>query len=139
MLEAVGKLEPGVYVMMARPDGHGPSDPTRTTTTAATQWFVVSDLGLTAFSGDDGVHVLRALAGQRRRRSPSVEIRLVARNNEILATKQTDADGHVAFDPGLARGKGGLAPGRRRGVGRARATTASSISARRPSTSPTAA
>ena len=23
----------------------------------ATQWFIVSDLGLTAFSGNDGIHV----------------------------------------------------------------------------------
>ncbi len=64
-MEAVGKLEPGVYVMMARP-GRAPArvaTPTRTTAQRATQWFVVSDLGLTAFSGDDGVHVLvRSLA-----------------------------------------------------------------------------
>ncbi len=110
VLEAVGKLEPGVYVMMAKPDGAGPSDPNEDYSTLATQWFVVSDLGLTAFSGDDGVHVfVRSLASASA--LDKVEIRLVARNNEILATKQTDADGHVAFDPGLARGKGGLAPG----------------------------
>ena len=29
----------------------------------------------------------------------------------MLATQATDAAGHVAFDPGLARGEGGLAPG----------------------------
>ena len=42
---------------------------------------------------------------------PGAEIRLVARNNEVLATKKTDGQGHVAFDPGLARGEGGIAPG----------------------------
>ena len=40
-----------------------------------------------------------------------VELRLVARNNEVLATKTTGADGRVDFDPGLSRGKGGSAPG----------------------------
>ena len=63
--EAVGKLEPGVYVMIARPD-RAPRRPRRTTAPAATQWFVVSDLGLTAFKGKDGVHVLvRSLATRR--------------------------------------------------------------------------
>ena len=52
----------------------------------ATQWFVVSDLGLTAFSGRDGVHVfVRSLASA----APldGIAMRLVARNNEVLATK----------------------------------------------------
>ena len=40
-----------------------------------------------------------------------VELKLVARNNEVLAIKTTGADGRVDFDPGLARGKGGSAPG----------------------------
>ena len=61
VLDAVGKLEAGVYVMVARParagakadDSDDDSGDTR-----ATQWFVVSDLGLTAFSGADGVHAL---------------------------------------------------------------------------------
>ena len=38
------------------------------------------------------------------------EIRLIARNNEILATRKTDESGHVLFEPGLARGEGGLSP-----------------------------
>ncbi|MFO1149629.1 MAG: alpha-2-macroglobulin [Alsobacter sp.] len=110
VLEALGKLEPGVYVMMAQPAGNIPANPDDDYGTRATQWFVVSDLGLTAFSGDDGVHVLvRSLASAQA--LDKVEIRLIARNNEVLASKLTDAEGHVAFDPGLARGKGGLAPG----------------------------
>src|SRR4029079_14412353 len=38
------------------------------------------------------------------------EVRLVARNNEILATRKTDDAGHVLFEDGLARGEGGLSP-----------------------------
>ena len=47
---------------------------------------------------------------RRRSRSPGVKLRLVAVNNDILGEAVTDADGHVRFDPGLARGTGGMAP-----------------------------
>ena len=106
--EAVGKLEPGVYVMISRPKGAAPAE--EDYSARATQWFVVSNLGLTGFKGKDGVHALvRSLATAEP--LANVEIRLVARNNDVLATKSTDAAGHVAFDPGLARGEGGNAPG----------------------------
>ncbi|MEA2929134.1 MAG: alpha-2-macroglobulin, partial [Hyphomicrobiales bacterium] len=39
-----------------------------------------------------------------------VEIRLIARNNEVLAARTTDAAGFAKFEAGLARGEGGLAP-----------------------------
>ena len=117
VLEAVGRLQPGVYVMFAKPTGS-----TRTAsssdsdgdyddgTTRATQWFVVSDLGLTSFSGPDGVHVLvRSLADV----SPvaNAELRLIARNNEVLATVRSDRDGYARFDAALGKGQGGNAPG----------------------------
>ncbi|MDP4002790.1 alpha-2-macroglobulin [Methylobacterium sp. NEAU K] len=108
VLQAVGKLEPGIYVMLARPSGVAASDEDGYES-QATQWFVVSDLGLTATKGRDGVHVvLRSLASAQV--LPGAEIRLVARNNEVLGTRKTDAQGHAAFDPGLARGEGGTAP-----------------------------
>ena len=114
VMDAVKKLEPGVYAMVARAG----EKPLTTTLDSdddsydpnATQWFVVSDLGLTAFSGEDGVHVLvRSLATA----APvaGIDVRLIARNNEVLATRATDAAGHVKFDPGFSRGTGGLAPG----------------------------
>ncbi|MBZ6078650.1 alpha-2-macroglobulin family protein [Microvirga puerhi] len=112
VMEAVGKLEPGVYVMTAKPnDGSPPnSSGDEDYGSIATQWFVVSDLGLTAFTGKGGVQVfVRSLASTEPR--ADVEIRLVARNNEVLSTKKTDGKGVVQFDPGLARGEGGLAPG----------------------------
>ena len=113
VLDAVGKLEPGVYVITARPwkGAANPSNPDADETVQlAAQWMVVSDLGLTAISGDDGVHALVQSLGSA---APvaGVELRLVARNNEVLATKTTGADGRVDFDPGLSRGKGGSAPG----------------------------
>jgi len=111
VLEAVGKLEPGVYVMVAKPADGQPvasGDDEEGGGIAATQWFVVSDIGLTAFSGADGVHVFaRSLATA----APieGIELRLIARNNEVLASKTTSADGHIRFDPGLTRATGGLA------------------------------
>ena len=73
VLEAVGKLEAGVYVMTAcAPTGLADDD----YGSRATQWFVVSDLGLTAFSGTDGVHVLAkslASAGAARRRRAAAD------------------------------------------------------------------
>ncbi|HXW19408.1 MAG TPA: alpha-2-macroglobulin, partial [Roseiarcus sp.] len=113
VLDAVGKLEPGLYVITARPwkgekDAAAPqADDSEGS--LATQWLVISDIGLTTLSGDDGVHALaRSLASA----APlaGVEIKLVARNNEILATKTTDSVGRAEFDPGLARGTGGSAP-----------------------------
>ncbi len=108
VLQAVGRLEPGLYIMQARPAGTGTEDGDYEQ--RATQWFVVSDLGLTAFKGRDGVHVfLRSLASADA--VADAEIRLIARNNEVLATRRTDRRGYAAFDPGLARGEGGIAPG----------------------------
>ncbi|TGD94849.1 MG2 domain-containing protein [Methylobacterium nonmethylotrophicum] len=110
VLQAVGKVEPGLYVMTARPSGTASvSDEEGGYESEATQWFVVSDLGLTAFKGRDGVHVLaRSLASAAVVKG--AEIRLIARNNEVLGTRSTDAQGYAAFDPGLARGEGGAAP-----------------------------
>ena len=114
ILTAVGKLDPGVYLVTARPwkgaSAPAAADDDNDDATMATQWMVVSDLGLTTFSGDDGVHVLaRSLATALP--LAGVEVRLVARNNEVLATKSTGPDGRADFDPGLSRGTGGSAPG----------------------------
>src|SRR6202034_444862 len=51
--QVLGDLQPGVYVMTAAAKGPGSDDDS----SLATQWFIVSDLGLTAFSGNDGIHV----------------------------------------------------------------------------------
>jgi len=103
--EALGVLQPGVYVMTAAAKGPGSDDDG----SLATQWFIVSDLGLTAFSGNDGIHVfVNSLASTDA--VGKAEVRLIARNNEILATRKTDDSGHVLFEAGLARGEGGLSP-----------------------------
>jgi alpha-2-macroglobulin len=106
--QALGELQPGVYVMTAAAKGPG-SAGGDDYGALATQWFIVSDLGLTAFSGNDGVHVfVNSLASTDA--VGKAEVRLLARNNEILATRKTDDAGHVLFEAGLARGEGGLSP-----------------------------
>jgi len=103
--EAVPELKPGIYLLAARPADKGGNDDSE----RATQWFIVSDLGLTAYSGTDGIH---AFVNSLATTAPikDVKIRLLARNNEVLASKKTDANGAVSFEPGLARGEGGLSP-----------------------------
>ena len=102
---ALGDLQPGVYVMTAAPKTPGSDDDSQ----LATQWFIVSDLGITAFSGNDGIHVfVNSLASTDA--VAKAEVRLIARNNEILATRRTDDSGHALFEAGLARGEGGLSP-----------------------------
>ncbi len=103
--EVKADLKPGLYIMTAKPAGSQSDD----WSDRATQWFVVSDLGLMAMTGEDGVHVF-ARSLETAQAIEGLEIRLVARNNEVLQTATTDDSGRVVFGPGLARGTGGLAP-----------------------------
>lgn len=103
--EALSDRLPGVYVMVARPKG----EKGRAWHARATQWFIISDIGLAGLSGSDGVHVFaRSLATAAP--LPDTAVKLVARNNEVLAEAKTDAQGHAKFEAGLTRGAGGLAP-----------------------------
>ncbi len=105
--QAVGELKPGVYVMVAQPQELKKID--NDYNALATQWFIVSDLGLAAFSGNDGIHAfVNSLATTDAKNG--VEVRLISRGNEVLATRRTDASGHAQFEAGLASGEGGSAP-----------------------------
>src|SRR5262249_52844921 len=113
VMEAVGQVDPGLYVMTAKPGDDlsaAGDEEYESGETIATQWFIVSDLGLTAFSGKDGIHVfIRSLASAVP--VSGIEVRLIALDNEVLAAKRTDNSGHIQFDPGFSRGIGGAAPG----------------------------
>src|SRR5499433_2528755 len=104
--EAIGTLSPGVYVMVAQAAGAPPQDEFDS---LATQWFIVSDLGLTAFSGNDGIHAFVHSLDTTQPKG-ATEVRLLSRGNEVLADKRTDDSGHVQFEANLARGEGALAP-----------------------------
>ena len=101
--------KPGIYVLMAstyRPGEDDKENQDYRWNAQATQWLVVSDLGLTTFSGSDGltvaVHSLESGDPLNR-----VDVKLIARDNEVLATVQSDRSGFAKFDPGLLRGEGG--------------------------------
>ena len=103
--ETLGDMPAGAYVITAKIKG----EETEYWDTIATQWFIVTDLGLTTIAGDDGVHAfVRGLTDAQPVEGATV--RLVAVNNEILGEARSDADGRAVFAPGLARGTGGRAP-----------------------------
>lgn len=114
--DAVKKFEPGVYVMVARPvpdqqeaSSEDEEEYYDSYDELATQWFIVSDLGITAFSGQDGIHIMvNSLATAKP--VTSAKVRIIARNNEILSEKALGKDGFVSFDPGISRGKDGMEP-----------------------------
>ena len=103
--DATGKLEPGVYVVVAKPSQKMKNDEYE----RATQWFIVSDLGLTAFTGGDGIHALvRSLSDATA--VSGANVKLIARNNEVLATAKADSLGYAKFDAAISKGEGGTAP-----------------------------
>ena len=108
--EAVTEWKPGVYVVLAedaaRKERVGRDSFYQPT---AAQWIIDSDLGLTTFDGTDGLHVfVRSLKGAWQR--GGVELTLVARNNNELATVVTNAQGYAVFPSSVMRGVGGSEP-----------------------------
>jgi len=103
--EALTDTQPGAYVITAKVKN---SDQ-EYWRDMATQWFIVTDLGITTVGGEDGVH---AFVRSLNEASPvaNAKVKLVAVNNEILGETTTDATGRADFAPGLARGEGGRAP-----------------------------
>ena len=103
MGDALSGQPAGIYVLKAAIKGEEDSDQG-----PAWQWFVVTDLGMTSFSGVDGLHVVvRSLgtAGPK----PGVTLELLSRANEVLATAVTDETGYASFPASLTRGAQGAA------------------------------
>ncbi|MEM9869828.1 MAG: alpha-2-macroglobulin family protein [Pseudomonadota bacterium] len=104
MAEALGDQPAGVYVLSARvPD----SDPFGAA--SATQWFVLSDLGVTTWLGTDGMTA--AVRGLRDAGAvDGATVTLISRANAVLAEAQSDAEGFVTFPAGVTRARGAAAP-----------------------------
>ena len=108
VIEMVPEIKPGVYLLMARA-----AQPDETEEQErdywdmyATQWIVVSDIGLSTMSGEDGLNVfVRSL--ETATPINRVKVQLLARNNEVLSVATTDRDGMAHFDRGLIEGSGG--------------------------------
>lgn len=113
--KAVGKGEPGAYLVTARdPDvpknqGNNGYYDSAEYRPVASQWVVQSDLGLTSFKAADGL-TLTVRSLHTAKPHAGVRMALIARNNDVLAETQTDANGAARFAPGLLRGAGGMAP-----------------------------
>jgi len=103
--EAIPERKPGVYVLTAAPL----NDTREEWDQRATQWFVVSDIGLSTYTGQDGLSVFARSLGSAKPIADA-ELTLLSRNNEVLGTAKTDADGKAVFQPGLTRGEGGMVP-----------------------------
>ncbi len=104
LAEAIAGQPAGIYALTARVPGADPYDDP-----GATQWFVLSDLGLRTVSGTDGLHVSVLGLGDAKPRK-GVEVTLISKANAVLAEALTDENGTVRFDAGLARGTGAAAP-----------------------------
>ncbi|MDP5220660.1 alpha-2-macroglobulin family protein [Ruegeria sp. 2205SS24-7] len=104
MAEAIADQPPGIYALRARVPGVDPYDDP-----GATQWFALSDLGISSKTGTDGLHVTVLGLADAQPRS-DVEISLISQANSVIATAQTDDQGYARFEPGLTRGRGAGAP-----------------------------
>ncbi len=104
MAEAIADQPAGIYALTARVPGADPYDEP-----GATQWFVLTDLGISTALGTDGLHVtVRGLHDTTPREG--IEVSLVSNANAVIANAQTDASGYAQFEAGLTRGKGASAP-----------------------------
>ena len=102
--DLAGLLPAGIYALEALVPGQDTWE-----VPAAMQWFVVSDLGLTALQGGDGLHVIvRGLSDAGAR--PGLTVELVSRANAVLGQAVTDEEGRARFPAGLVAGRGGAAP-----------------------------
>ena len=104
MTEAVAGQAPGIYMLQASLPGLDPWD-----NPPASQWFVISDIGLATMLGADGLHVFaRSLASAEPLQGVTVD--LISRANAVLATVTTDVQGYAQVPAGLTAGQGGAAP-----------------------------
>ncbi|MFT4915823.1 MAG: hypothetical protein ACI9C3_001685 [Yoonia sp.] len=77
--------------------------------TPSTQWFVLSDIGVATYLGNDGLTVaVRGLGDAKA--IADARVTLLSRSNAVLAETQTDSDGVARFESGLTRGTGGNSP-----------------------------
>ncbi|MCB1476101.1 MAG: hypothetical protein KDJ53_08680, partial [Rhodobiaceae bacterium] len=104
--QITGALKPGVYILTAKAGNELRDEDWQP---SATQWFIVTDIGIAALDGSDGLNVF---ARSLRTAAPigGATVRLVALNDEILGTAKTDGEGRARLDPGLLNGDGGNAP-----------------------------
>ncbi len=100
----VDELDAGIYTLTAAPPGTAQNEDGR-----ATQWFILSDIGLTTLAGNDGLTVVARGLGDAEPLA-GLDVSLISTANRVLDTVTTDAAGLAQFAPGLLRGKAGVRP-----------------------------
>ncbi|KAA8610737.1 alpha-2-macroglobulin family protein [Salipiger aestuarii] len=104
MQDILRDMPAGIYALSAAVPGADPYDDG-----AATQWFVLSDIGLTTLDGADGLTVFARGLGDAAPMA-GLEVALISRANAVLGRAVTDVDGVARFAAGLTRGPAGAAP-----------------------------
>lgn len=104
MGDVLGDLPAGIYALTA-----AVPDPKQGNERRSTQWFILSDIGLTTLQGTDGLTVFARDLGSAAPMD-GLEVSLLAEANRVLETVTTDAAGVARFAPGLLRGVDGSAP-----------------------------
>ncbi len=102
-------IAPGLYVLVAEQNkAESDEEDERRWEGQASQWIVVTDIGMTTYQGSDGLTVA-ARSLETALPIAGLEIGLYAKNNTPLAKLSTDEQGVARFAPGLLKGKGGQA------------------------------
>ena len=97
------KRKPGIYLLQANIDG---DDDAYYNT--KTQWFLISDIGIFTIKSKKGLHIwCRHL--QNSKLYKGVELKLIAKNNEILGTTSAK-NGYAFFKSNLLNGTKGMTP-----------------------------
>jgi uncharacterized protein YfaS (alpha-2-macroglobulin family) len=102
--DALAGQRSGIYALTAGIKGADPYD-----NPAATQWFILTDLGLATASGTDGLHATVRGLGDALPRA-GVKLSLISQANAVLGEVVTDEQGRGHFPIGLTRGSGSSAP-----------------------------
>ena len=107
LASALGSLQPGAYFVELA-DASAEDDDNRRPASAH-RWILFTDLALSTYQGADGLDVV-ARSLQSAEPARNAELRLLARNNEVLGAARADVNGRARFEAPLLRGEGPLSP-----------------------------
>ncbi len=101
----IPELKPGIYVLKVRQKGvleyYNAQE--------ADQWFIVTDIGLTAVHSDQTL-LVHSRAFSSAKSLKDIQLELISADNDVLATATTDEDGFAEFPKELLNGKAGKKP-----------------------------